>query len=199
MFLEPPCTSDRSEERVTGSLDQYAPIPVFSPLLFRQVCLLAGFAGILFSRYPTHGLLTCVLLALLTLSLVDFRKIFLFIASFALGIVLALGATIVSPDIRGCPEWVRLAVTPKGKNSDKRFTAGVSLSGIVLENTTLAGGRVRLLLEDVRAEGEADPLPGNLVLTWHSPPPDLALAGPGQRFAATVRLREIRPLANPGT
>ena len=197
MLSEPPHTSGRAEETAPGPP---APrIPVFSPLLFRQVCLLAGFAGMLFSRYPVHGLLAVSLLALFTLSLVDLRRLFLFVASFGLGAALALGATVNVPETRNHPEWVRLAVTPEGKASDRRFSAGVALSGTVLENTALAGGRARLLLEDVRAEGEAESLPGNLVLTWQSPPPDLALAGPGQRLAATVRLREIRSLSNPGT
>ena len=197
-FPEPPRIDDRAGGSSPGLPEPHIPIPVFSPLLFRQVCLLAGFAGMLASRYPAHGLLACVLLALLTLSFADFRKLFLFLAAFGVGFLLAFGATTAPPNSQAHPEWARAAVTPAGRQTDARFTAGVALSGNVLENTALAGNRTRLLLCDVRATGEAAPLPGNLVLTWHSPPPDLALAGPGQRLAVTVRLREIRSLANPG-
>ena len=175
-----------------------ASLPLFSPLLFRQVCLLAGIFGMLACRYPAHGLLACFLLALLTLSFTEYRRITLFLTAFGLGYAFAFSTAVAPLDIQKSPDWLRASITPAGKESDARFTAGVALTGTVLENTALAGNRVRLLLAEVSAVGEAEPLPGNLVLVWQNPPPDLAVAGPGQRLATTVRLREIRGFANPG-
>ncbi|SBW05602.1 ComEC/Rec2-related domain protein [uncultured delta proteobacterium] len=174
----------------------------YSPLLFRQVCLLAALAGMLACRFPGHGLLACALLALLTLSFADYRKIALFAAFFCFGFVFAFARMPAFPAAPAVPEWVRTAVTPEvpsgGGETDGPFETGLPLAGIVAENDALAGNRSRLLLENVRTPGQEAPLPGKLVLTWQNPPPDIAGAGPGQRLAATVRIREIRGFANPG-
>lgn len=194
--------------------------PPYSPLLFRQICLLAAMAGILASRFPGHGLLACALLALLTLSFADYRKIALFAIFFCFGFVFAYVRTPVFPAAPALPEWVRTAAIPEAasgspsgspssspSSSDSPsssegthgpFETGLPLTGTVAENDTLAGNRSRLLLENVRTPGQEGPLPGKLVLTWQNPPPDIANAGPGQRLAATLRLREIRGFANPG-
>ena len=102
------------------------------------------------------------------------------------------------------PAWAEKASTPKGKRgTDPSFSKGVLLTGTIRETTRLnatdSGGRVRLLLENVTAAGESNPLPGYLTLTWRNPTPELESAGPGMEITANVRLRRIRSFANPGT
>ena len=154
--------------------------------------------GMLACRFPAHGLLACLLLAFLALTW-DLRKIALFTASFCLGLAFAFAMAPAVPTPETVPAWVKKAATPDGKASDAAFSDGLALTGTVVENSPLAGNRARLILEDVRAAGEEAPLPGRLVLSWQYPPPDLAAAGPGQRLSATLRIREIRGFANPGT
>lgn len=185
----------------------------FQPLLFRHVCLLAAMAGMLVNRYPLYGILACALLALLTLPLPTrlpnpgnsavfplpaavFRHI-LFFLFFCLGLAFAV-ATAAPPSPGKVPDWVAAAVTPDGGHSSVTFNQGLSVTGIVDENTALGGGRARIILKDVRAPGEEAPLPGSLVLTWLNPPPDIVAAGPGQRFTGTLRIRNLHGFANPG-
>lgn len=185
----------------------------FQPLLFRHVCLLAAMTGMQVNRYPLYGILACALLALLTLPLparlpnpgnsVVFpspavvSRHALFFIFFCLGLAFAV-VTDAPPSPGRVPGWVAAAVTPDGGQSSATFSQGLSVVGIVDENTALGGGRVRLILKDVRAPGEGAPLPGSLVLTWQSPPPEIVAAGPGQRLSATLRIRNLHGFANPG-
>lgn len=178
----------------------------YQPLLFRQVCILAAITGLLAARFPAQGLLACLLLGLLALPKADGsgrlplpeqKRFLLFLAAFCLGLAFGHAATPSLSPPGGTPAWVRAAASPETRTPS--HDQGVRLAGKIRENTPLAGNRHRLLLEDVRAADEAEPLPGPLVLTWQNPPPDIARAGPGQSLVATLRIRHIRGFANPGT
>ncbi len=177
----------------------------WQPLLFRQVCLLSAVCGMAAIRSPACGALACLLLALVALParegrlpLPDGHKLALFLGAFCLGLLFGHVTAPAAPPAGAIPDWVRAASVPVPDKADRRFTDGVAVTGAIRENAALAGNRSRLILEDVRAAGEPVPLPGSLVLTWQNPPPDLATAGPGQRLAATLRLRQIHGFANPG-
>lgn len=181
-------------------------MPAPSPLLFRQVCILAAMAGMLAFRYPHHGVLAGILLALFTLpfSAGQFRlplpekhKTVLFVSAFCLGLTVCSVTTLSPLSPEQYPAWVRDAAVPGDEPGD-RFKNGVRIAGTVRETDFLGNNRVRILLKDVRADGEAVPLPGMLAVTWQNPPPDIAEAGPGQRLAVTLRMRKIQGFANPG-
>ena len=185
----------------------------FQPLLFHQVCILAAATGILAFRFPLHGLLACLLLGFIALPepaavschvgrfpFLEKRKIFLFLASFCLGLIFAQVTKPPAPPST-LPAWIQATATPPASSADAdpRYSQGLALTGTVRENTPLVGNRHRILLDNVRATGENDALPGLLVLTWQNPPTNIARAGPGQRLTATLRIRHIRGFANPGS
>ncbi|CAK7028941.1 MAG: hypothetical protein DELT_02698 [Desulfovibrio sp.] len=176
-------------------------------LLARHACLLAGMAGILSWRYPLPGVVALLLLT----ALMEPRKlplpqqgsakrIFLYALFFLAGMLLAARAEVTPLAPEALPAWVEKAVTPKGKYAtDSSFSHGVAVTGTVLANERLSDGRTRFILKNVTAANEAEPLPGRLMLTWLHAPPYLENAGPGTRIAASLRLRQIRSFANPGT
>ncbi|MDR3073544.1 MAG: hypothetical protein LBV01_02315, partial [Deltaproteobacteria bacterium] len=152
------------------------PLPLWQPPLFRQICLLAGIAGMLCQRFVLEGALALLLLALLALpALMPGRaRPLLFLLSALAGFAFASLAAAPPLDQGRVPAWVKEAVTPDDDASGPRFAEGVRLTGTVRANTRLAGGRSRLVLGGARAAGEETPLPGDLVLTWQDPPPDIA-------------------------
>ncbi|MDL2209432.1 competence protein ComEC family protein [Desulfovibrio sp. OttesenSCG-928-O18] len=174
--------------------------PTWQPLLFRQVCLLAGMAGLLCCRFPLHGLAALLALALFTLPSIraERSRPLFFLIFFLAGFGVAFFAERRPLLPEQVPAWAGAAVTPNGENTHPSFDTGVALSGIIRENTPLSGNRTRIILDAVHAANESAPLPGALVLTWQSPPRDLAGAGAGQTLSATLRIREIRGFANPG-
>ena len=124
----------------------------------------------------------------------------LLLLSFALGYGLALRAQPAPPS--PLPAWASAAMLPEGPDHgppDAAFNRGVRVRGLVHSVERLPQQRLRLILNDVRpAEADAPPLPGGLTLTWQDPPPDIDCVGPGQTLTATLRLREVRSLQNPG-
>ncbi len=181
------------------------------PLLFRQLCLLAAVLGILSLRHPLPALTGFLLLALL-----DGKRsrepaaLLLLCLSLSLGYGLARWS---EPDLRPeLPGWARQALSPSNE-AQSPFYRGIAVKAAIKEVSPLPGARLRVILENVRPApgfpGPAEPkeagpapkaeaLPGNLVLTWQSPPPEL-LIGPGMTLQAVLKLREVRSFANPGT
>lgn len=156
-------------------------------------------AGLLCFRFPQRGLAALLAVALFALPALRAERfrVPLLLVFFAAGFVFAYATDRPPLPPERIPAWAEAAVTPDGENTSPGFAAGVTLSGTIRENTPLADNRTRILLDNVHAANESDPLPGALVLTWRNPPPDLARAGPGQKLTATLRLREIRGFANP--
>lgn len=104
--------------RVPGGTRETA----ISPLLFRQVCILAAIAGMLAFRYPAHGLLAVFLLALFALPfparffrlpLPEKRKTILFACAFCLGFAFCAVTTPSALSPEHYPEWVRDAAVPR--------------------------------------------------------------------------------------
>lgn len=174
--------------------------PLFwPPLLFRQICILAGVLGILFLRHPQPALL-----GLLFLWLLDWPRsralppLLGILAGFALGALLGFGAE--PPHSISMPSWAVEATTPTD-DTKSSYARGVLVSGRIRETNPLPEGRLRVILEQVRpvsAGNALPPLPAGLVLSWRNPPPELVAAGPGQQLRAVLRLRTVRAFANPG-
>ena len=174
--------------------------PLFwPPLLFRQICILAGVLGILFLRHPQPALL-----GLLFLWLLDWPRsralipLLGMVAGFAIGALLGFWAE--PPRSVTIPPWAVEATTPTD-DTKSSYTRGVPVSGRIRETSPLPEGRLRIILDQVRpvSSGPAlPPLPAGLVLSWRNPPPELAAAGPGQQLNAVLRLRRVRAFANPG-
>ncbi len=191
-----------------------APPLYWPPLLFRQICILVMIAGMLGPRHPSAAGAAALLSTALAFSAAGgataaparrTAAVLALCLSFALGWGLALRADSALPVKETPPAWVAAAVSPDGPERipggapDPMFSKGVSVQGRVRETDRMPGNRLRLILDDVRRTGEASPsLPGSLALTWRDPPPDLDRIGPGQTLTATLRLRELRSLANPG-
>ena len=121
-------------------------------LLFRQICVLAAVAGVWAGRAPIPGL-TAAVLVWIAAGALPRARLAVFLLCVAAGAGLSLATRPEAPPTP--PDW---------------FEAGssVRLQGRVAEVSGQPDRRLRVLLEDVRPEGDlaAAPLPGRVNWTW---------------------------------
>ncbi len=154
-------------------------------LLFRQICVLAAVAGVWAGRAPIPGL-TAAVLVWIAAGALPRARLAVFLLCVAAGAGLSLATRPEAPPTP--PDW---------------FEAGssVRLQGRVAEVSGQPDRRLRVLLEDVRPEGDlaAAPLPGRVNWTWDrnkSAPGPRPL--PGQTVGLTAKLRPVSGFANEG-
>ena len=164
-----------------GTAQDRASAPL-AALLFRHTLALAWIAGIFANRWPAPAGVLCLLLLWVDGRCRHAATILAVCAAFALGLC-AAHTSIATPHL---PAWAF---------SKERLR----LSGMVDSVQGMPGGRLRIILHDVRpiggpAAGTEDHASGiRLVWTW-----DKALCRPlpGQRAEITARLRSTAGFAN---
>ncbi len=171
-------------------------------LLFVEICLLAGIAGILAWRFPGPGLLLFALVFLL-----DAPRARLFSRPLAYVVILpfcflcALGYTALrEPAAPPMPQWLQNASSISTGGSVGPVLARVESC------TPLPGKRLRLILSHIRPEAaaheggaEAQIYAGKAVLTWDNYDPLAQSPLPGQELQANLRFASTRGFLNPGT
>ena len=177
----------------------FYPVSLLRILLFPEVCLLAGIAGILAQRFPVPGLVLLALVWLLDLPrTASWPRTFLYLSAFCLAFGYAAWRT---PAPEPVPDWLRAAtavVDAEGKAS--RPSGALRIQARVLSCDLLQGERARVILTDVLplvsgAEAEDRPYHGKIVWTWREPD---FMPLPGQKLEISVRLSKVRSLTNPG-
>lgn len=193
-------------------------------LLFSEVCLLAGMAGILAWRYPAPGIFCfCLLLWL------DAPRKGLFARAWgnALALLLCFLCFICYAALRETkppptPDWLARTVAASapvsfegevGPNTWPVKPELLEVSARAADCTPLPGGRLRVVLTDVApvgAEGvdlgaqpgKAAEKPasyaGGVVWTWSAYDPRENAILPGQRLRLSLRFMPLRSFANPG-
>lgn len=164
------------------------PLSPFRHLLFSQVCLLCGIAGILAQRYPGPGLTLFVLVWLLDLPRTRSRsRSMCCLLAFCCAFVYAVWRVPSPPPV---PAWLDSATVAGHPPGALRIRAGVESCDL------LQGNRARVLLKDARpadSAGTQEPYRGNIVWNWRDPE---FMLQPGEELEATVRLVKVRGFAN---
>ncbi len=203
----------------------------YSPLLFRQIAVLAFICGIMALRLPLAGLLAlAVLIASAPERAQKLHPLLLLALCFLFGLAYSYWRMPqTTPLFSGQSQqvenngdglnWAHEAITPGGAF----YRQGLKLSGKVEETDALPGGRLRIILGEVRPLAPAgkiraeeavawqglklpaENLPGRLVLTWQSPPGYLSAEKtaansiiPGLTLTAELKPRPIRNFYNQG-
>ena len=190
-------------------LSHLYPVWLLRILLFPQVCLLAGVAGILAQRFPGPGLALLALVWLLDLPrTASWARSFLYLSAFCVAFGYAAWR---APLPEPVPDWLYAAVAVVNEEGRSvRPAAALHIQARVLRCDLPQGDRARVILTDARpARGTAGgpegaaaivaaddtPYRGKIVWTWREPD---FMPLPGQELEITVRLSRIRGFANPG-
>ncbi len=162
-------------------------IPPIQPLLFWETGVLLFAAGIVAARFPVPALSACAAIAWAdgrTRRPACCLALLLFLAA---GWWAGLRAEPVAPPL---PAWLEA-----GLNARK----AVPVEGVVQNVRGLPDRRLRIIMENVvPTNGDADPLPGGLALTWRDVP-EGPRPLPGQRLAARLSIRPAHGFRNRGT
>ncbi|MDL2291401.1 DNA internalization-related competence protein ComEC/Rec2 [Desulfovibrio sp. OttesenSCG-928-F20] len=166
-------------------------------LLFPEVCLLAAASGILALRQPVAGLLCLTLIPLLDGPRSRSLKGGLCLALF---FALALGYTTLRlPAPPPVPQWLERAAFPAPDAEGEILPPGaLRFTALVEDSNPLPGGRLRVILSDLRPEeagANLESYSGRCVWTWYKAQNRVL---PGTRIALTARLAPQRSFANPG-
>ena len=188
--------------------------PLPGLLLFWQICLLAGVAGVLATREILPGLLLFVLTWWLDLPRTSVRNkayqhTLLLAVTFCLAFGYACWRTPAAPPV---PLWLTAATTPApDSNDDERMPGPVRIRAQVQSCTPLHESRLRLILAHASpvknnsatqlpaSDAESSAYAGNIMWTWRTPDAAPPAPLPGQWVEATVRLAPVHGMANPGT
>ncbi|MCL1939429.1 MAG: DNA internalization-related competence protein ComEC/Rec2 [Desulfovibrionaceae bacterium] len=173
------------------------PTSLLRILLFPEVCLLAGIAGILAQRFPGPGLVLLALVWLLDLPrTASWTRTFFYLSVFCFAFGYAAWRT---PAPEPVPDWLRVAsavVDARGKAA--RPSGALRIQARVLSCDLLQGERARVILTDVLpavSGAEDTPYHGKIVWAWREPD---FMPLPGQKLEISVRLSKVRSLTNPG-
>lgn len=149
-----------------------------------QLLLLAFVMGILGLRFPLPALVSFALFASLVRPLRAPLFYALLATAFAGGLLWGWARMPDNPGV--FPEWM--------KNREK-----VAVTAQVTDVRSAPGNRLLITLSDVDFEtgdGNRGRLPGKLLWTWELP---TVWPEPGQQVQATLRIKPVHGMANPGT
>ena len=165
-------------------------------LLFPEVCLLGGIAGILAERHPGPGMVLFALVWLLDFPRIRFwPRSLVFVLSFCCAFAYTSWQTPLAEPV---PGWLRTAAEPDGASKADRSRETLRIRGTVLGCDLLQGNLARVILTDVLPAKDAeahDAYKGKIAWAWREPD---FMPLPGERLEADLRIARVRGLANPG-
>ncbi|MDR1946261.1 MAG: ComEC/Rec2 family competence protein [Desulfovibrio sp.] len=166
-------------------------------LLFPEVCLLCGAAGILAFREPFYGLLALFLIILTDLPRSrDLTRLCCLGAAFVAAFAWAGLREQVAPEL---PQWLeRASALREDARGELRPPLPVRIRALVESSVSLPGGRVRVVLSRIAPADASSPggeYAGKALWTWNRPE---FIPLPGETLELSPRLLPLRGLSNPG-
>ena len=164
-------------------------------LLYPEICLLGGVAGILTMRHPEPGLTLLILVWLMDWPRTrSICKTAAYIGAFAFFLVYAGWRNPEPPPV---PDWLRAAAYPaRNAEGESRPAGAVRIRAQVASCTLLQGDRARVLLQGAEPVQEAGTAYSGLIV-WNWRAPDF-MPLPGEVLEVSLRFSDLRGLANPG-